>query len=164
MPLSRNADTQVQPRTLCTAKAAVGKQGLVVDVKKANDRSFDGAGVGKATGKGAGEIWMTPLPSPTIEAKKYDLVQGDFNASSEERKTIPGPRTVTAKVAQPVPAPPPHEKPYGTRTSTIILVRRDGSVTFIERDREWLDLREGGEGMARHGGRKERRFDFSVWD
>ena len=42
---------------------------------------------------------------------------------------------------------------YGTRVSTVILVRNDGSVTFIERDRALLVNGEIQSGSSR-------RFDF----
>jgi uncharacterized protein with NRDE domain len=44
---------------------------------------------------------------------------------------------------------------YGTRVSTVILVREDGRTTFIERDRAVLkdgDIQPG----------FERRFDFDA--
>lgn len=80
----------------------------------------------------------------------------------------------STNINTPSPAPTPTTRPYGTRLSTVILVRRDGSVLFVERDRLWLDQREGvkddegdgvqtGEGRARMGGREDRRFEFSVY-
>lgn len=55
---------------------------------------------------------------------------------------------------------PPSESPestgesraYGTRLSTVVLVGKDGSVVFVERDRAGID-----EGEAR-----ERKFEFRL--
>lgn len=41
---------------------------------------------------------------------------------------------------------------YGTRVATVILVKDDGTITFVERDRFKL---ENGEPVAGHGQRKE---------
>lgn len=41
---------------------------------------------------------------------------------------------------------------YGTRVATVILVKDDGTVTFVERDRFRL---ENGEAVAGHDQRKE---------
>jgi uncharacterized protein with NRDE domain len=51
----------------------------------------------------------------------------------------------------------PGETPrwYATRVSTVIMVRDDGSTTFVERDRALLI-----DGNPTPGG--ERRFDFSA--
>jgi uncharacterized protein with NRDE domain len=46
---------------------------------------------------------------------------------------------------------------YGTRLSTVILVRDDREVTFVERDVAWLDS----EGEVKQGG-VERRFTFTA--
>ena len=47
---------------------------------------------------------------------------------------------------------PPKAGGYGTRLSTVVLVTKDGKVTFIERDRE------GREDKVR-----ERRFGFDLF-
>lgn len=44
---------------------------------------------------------------------------------------------------------------YGTRVSTVILVREDGRTTFIERDRAVLK-----DGEIQSG--SERRYDFDA--
>jgi hypothetical protein len=46
---------------------------------------------------------------------------------------------------------------YGTRVTTVILVREDGQVTFVERDIFVQD--EQGEAVK---GKDERRFNFAA--
>ena len=46
---------------------------------------------------------------------------------------------------------------YGTRLSTVILVRHDGQVTFVERDMGGLDLQGG---FRQSDG--ERKVNFSA--
>ena len=48
---------------------------------------------------------------------------------------------------------------YGTRVSTVILIRDDGDVVFVERDIGEL----GPDGQARRG-TGERRFRFTAGD
>lgn len=48
---------------------------------------------------------------------------------------------------------------YGTRLSTVLLIRRDGSVTFIERDIWTLD--ESGAVVKRDSGH-DRVFQFQI--
>lgn len=45
---------------------------------------------------------------------------------------------------------------YGTRVSTVILVKDDGTVTFVERD---ISVLEGGKAIA---GTDERRVVFQA--
>ncbi|KAJ9110731.1 hypothetical protein QFC20_002772 [Naganishia adeliensis] len=64
------------------------------------------------------------------------------------------------------PAPAQHttvthlhgQRPYGTRLTTIILVRWTGEVTYVERDVWWMDEM----GCVHKGGTEERRFTFSL--
>ena len=56
--------------------------------------------------------------------------------------------------------PPQHgetKRWYGTRVSTVILVREDGTATFVESDRALMVA-----GKPEAGG--ERRFDFTTVD
>ena len=46
---------------------------------------------------------------------------------------------------------------YGTRLATVVLIRNDGSATFIERDILELDDTQGW-----REGTGERRYDFNV--
>ena len=48
---------------------------------------------------------------------------------------------------------PPKAGGYGTRLSTVVLVTKDGKVTFIERDREGREDKVG-----------ERRFEFDLFE
>lgn len=50
------------------------------------------------------------------------------------------------------------QQPYGTRVTTIILVRWTGEVTYVERDVWWMDEM----GCVHKGGTEERRFTFSL--
>lgn len=45
-----------------------------------------------------------------------------------------------------------HARWYATRVATVILVRDDGQITFVERDRTKL---KDGEAVPAHGQRKE---------
>lgn len=49
-------------------------------------------------------------------------------------------------------------EPYATRLTTVVLVRKDGACTFVERDRWWLDEK----GEARCGGTEDRKFEWRV--
>jgi uncharacterized protein with NRDE domain len=49
---------------------------------------------------------------------------------------------------------------YATRTSTVLLVRRDGSVLFIERD-IWVLDEEGSDAKPERG-KGERMFRFHI--
>jgi len=64
-------------------------------------------------------------------------------------------------------AAPGYEHYYGTRLSTVLLIRRDGSVVFIERDvwrlgadgkPERLDYKEG----RKEGDVQQRVFEFQL--
>lgn len=81
--------------------------------------------------------------------------------------TVPG-SSGSKPGSQPLaPAAPGYEYHYGTRLSTVLLIRRDGSVLFIERDvwrlgkdgkPERLDYKESrGEGSA-----QQRVFEFKL--
>lgn len=50
------------------------------------------------------------------------------------------------------------QRPYGTRLTTIILVRWTGEVTYVERDVWWMDEM----GCVHKGGTEERRYRFSL--
>ncbi|CAE6497922.1 unnamed protein product [Rhizoctonia solani] len=50
---------------------------------------------------------------------------------------------------------------YGTRLTTVILVRRDGHATFIEKD-VWVQENGVGEPQKCSGTGPQRRFDFQV--
>ncbi|EJF63273.1 hypothetical protein DICSQDRAFT_55616 [Dichomitus squalens LYAD-421 SS1] len=58
---------------------------------------------------------------------------------------------------------PPSHLYYGTRLSTVILIRRDGHVTFIERDVWTLDDSRGGEGaVPKRDSGGDRVFHFQI--
>lgn len=57
------------------------------------------------------------------------------------------------------PPPQPANNYYGTRLSTVILIRRDGSVVFIERDIWALDGRGG---VVRRDFGHDRVFRFQI--
>ncbi|CAE6502369.1 unnamed protein product [Rhizoctonia solani] len=50
---------------------------------------------------------------------------------------------------------------YGTRLTSVVLVRRDGSVTFVERD-VWVQKNGAGEPEKRSDISSQRRFDFQI--
>ncbi|KAH7322054.1 NRDE protein-domain-containing protein, partial [Rhizoctonia solani] len=50
---------------------------------------------------------------------------------------------------------------YGTRLTSVILVRRDGSVTFVERD-VWVQKNGVGELEKCSDASSQRRFDFQI--
>ena len=50
---------------------------------------------------------------------------------------------------------------YGTRLSTVLLVRRDGSAAFVERDVWTLDAATGAPARATPAGR-DRVFRFQI--
>ncbi|KAI0030994.1 DUF833-domain-containing protein [Vararia minispora EC-137] len=68
----------------------------------------------------------------------------------------PAPRDAEGRKSSISITPIPGTRAYGTRVSSVMLVRRDGSALFVERDR-WV----AGERGANDGG-GERRFQFSV--
>lgn len=67
----------------------------------------------------------------------------------------------------PTPAPTSYQHCYGTRLSTVLLIRRDGSVLFIERD-VWKLGKDGKPERLDHkesrgeGDTKERVFEFKL--
>jgi uncharacterized protein with NRDE domain len=73
----------------------------------------------------------------------------DTPTSSSDPSTVPSIDT---------PDPNSGKNAYGTRTSTVILVRRTGEVVYVERDRLWLDEK----GEVRSGGTEDRRVSFTV--
>ncbi|KAF8685737.1 RNA recognition motif [Rhizoctonia solani] len=50
---------------------------------------------------------------------------------------------------------------YGTRLTSVILVRRDGRATFVERD-VWVQQSDIGEPVKCSGSGSQRRFDFDL--
>ncbi|KZV66835.1 DUF833-domain-containing protein [Peniophora sp. CONT] len=69
----------------------------------------------------------------------------------------PPPRDSQGRAASISIAPIPGAPQYGTRVSTVVLVRRDGRARFIERDRWTLQP----DGSARDGG-ATRGFRYSI--
>ena len=56
---------------------------------------------------------------------------------------------------------PPQGEVYATRLSTVVLVRRDGSVLFIERDIWTLD---GENKVTKADAKKQRTFRLRLLD
>ena len=78
----------------------------------------------------------------------------DARAARNRWRSDPPPRTRgelrnTIAVA-PLPlrlTPPERDRAYGTRLASVVLVRRDGSVLFVERDM-WELARDDGDGAG----------------
>lgn len=86
-------------------------------------------------------MYNTPISSPRL----------GHQAPADDKPNVP----------PTVPEDPKPPRPYATRLSTVVLVRKDGRVVFIERDRVWMD--KSGKDQAeviKQGGTPDRRFEF----
>lgn len=77
----------------------------------------------------------------TIEVEPIHIPPGEFPAANREHA-------------------PPSNVFYGTRLSTVILIRRDGNVTFIERD-IWC-VEEATSGVVKSDSGHDRVFRFQI--
>ncbi|RPD62580.1 DUF833-domain-containing protein [Lentinus tigrinus ALCF2SS1-6] len=113
---------------------------------------------------------LDTLPQHTAEA---EIVERLFELLTWKNEHAPVDRSELRNTIQvePIPLPPASFPPvteqatpssksyYGTRLSTVLLIRRDGSVTFIERDIWTLD--ESGAVVKRDLGH-DRVFRFQI--
>ena len=113
-------------------------------------------------------ISVRPVPvQPTAWSKPVETTPAGPSAPNPAEIENGSAPTETSHPAAPLPAST-HTAPaltsqskeyYGTRLTTIILVRRDGRVTFVERD-IWSIGKDGGlVGMRKDS---ERRFNFDI--
>ncbi|KAG8707383.1 hypothetical protein FRC11_007477 [Ceratobasidium sp. 423] len=76
-------------------------------------------------------------------------------------KTVNPPNEVPASVnAAPALGSEDRTDYYGTRLTSVLLVRRDGRVTFVERD-VWVQ-KETGDPEKSLDSSSQRRFDFQL--
>lgn len=87
----------------------------------------------------------------------------------QERKEGPppvAPPQLQQNQQQHQPPPPlPREETafyYGTRLSTVVLIRRDGATTLVERDVWTLDPARGGGAPAHAPAGRDRVFRFQI--
>lgn len=92
--------------------------------------------------RGSAESW-TCDPAPVDRAALRNTIQAD---------------PIVAKW-QVTPSSDPKEY-YGTRLATVLLIRRDGSVCFVERDVWMLDLH--GDVMKADAKNQQRVFHFQL--
>ncbi|KAF8324778.1 uncharacterized protein EI90DRAFT_3074623 [Cantharellus anzutake] len=87
--------------------------------------------------------WSPPSFDPSLDRLRDSIFIPPFNI-------VPRLSTPVNSDATPPAEPPPRQrsKLYGTRLTTVILVRRDGRVCFVERDRSALKGDGGPEDVA----------------
>lgn len=112
---------------------------------------------------------MTIILNPS-SAKVYDTPPSSSLSETPSVTTssnAPPANTITSDKPQMQPAVPDSQYYYGTRLSTVLLIRRDGSVVFIEKD-IWRLGKDGKlEGLDQKEHRKEsdarrRVFEFQL--
>lgn len=95
-------------------------------------------------------IHIAPLPIDLkAPIKKYDDTAGTVDIDSAHNSSTNSTEQATAS----------GRRFYGTRLSTVILVRRDGQVRFLERD-IWMLDKDGG--VVRGDKSRQRDYSFSL--
>lgn len=70
----------------------------------------------------------------TATVKDCDTASTDAEATPVVQNTNASTDTSSQRSAQPGTRSPPIGELYGTRLSTVVLIKRDGQVLFVERD------------------------------
>lgn len=106
-----------------------------------------------------GTPMITPEGSPARPLSR-SLPTLDEETAQDGDKSTASPTAITHKrpVTPEHPPAPAGHKPYGTRLTTIILMRWDGQVTYIERDVWWMDE----VGCVHKGGTEDRVYRFNL--
>ncbi|KXN84332.1 hypothetical protein AN958_12747 [Leucoagaricus sp. SymC.cos] len=169
---NHGADGRLEARPLTSAERACGCMSNGIDGQGGNEWPK----VKRASS--SFEEVIKSLPADSSSANEPELVEKLFGIltwrspdpiteRAQLRNTVQvTPIPIILKSAQP-PTSSGYEHYYGTRLSTVLLIRRDGSVLFIERDiwrlgkddkPEKLNHREG----RREGEVEQRVFEFKL--
>jgi len=113
------------------------------------------------------QMFREILDSVRDDTPESDLTERLFNILTWKSDVPPSDRTGLRNTIQVEPLQVPIAEPsggsvlepYGTRLSTIILIRRDGSVLFVERD-IWTLNQEGS--VVRADPRQQRIYRFAI--
>ncbi|OCH91598.1 DUF833-domain-containing protein [Obba rivulosa] len=117
------------------------------------------------------QMFQDTLSSVHADTPESDLTERLFELLTWKSEVPPSDRTGLRDTIQVEPLQVPNAKPsggttsepYGTRLSTVILIRRDGGVLFLERDIWTLD-REGAVTKADPKQQRTYRFQIHIED
>ncbi|KAG8725407.1 hypothetical protein FRC11_001832 [Ceratobasidium sp. 423] len=107
------------------------------------------------------------VENPTKPTTRYDLrttisVPPIPVEPGKWSKTVNPPNEVPASVnAAPALGSEDRMDYYGTRLTSVLIVRRDGQVIFVERD-VWVQKKEAGEPEKSLDTGSRRRFEFQL--